>query len=274
MELETPAAVVVRPQISNKRRIGIGACAFLVCLLAGFVPAAAFFSEHGVWQLDPFFMAHYTQSLPASSLNFHSATAVLWTLGALIQVAMGVGWLPRRLHASLGYILVVFGCLAFLSGIALTAMSASPFPKAIGAIAVNHFTAAALATLNMLLAVVRARQKRYLEHAHAAVLCISWVSYPGISRLVGFLIEYVYPFCSLIGFSGWEGLTVIGLAAMFLATCGQACWKSPHSGRKLVCVNLIFAVCIVVNDFSRAFRGGDLLRCSVESDQVWWLTAS
>lgn len=253
-------------EIKNKPRLGVGAFALLLLALAGFLPAAVFFLQHGEWRLDPFYMANKPQHLDAFALNAHSGTAICWALGAFVQVASGVRWLPRRFHRPLGYVLAFLGLLGFCSGIALVAMSATPFPQAVGAIAVDHFAGGAMALLDLLLAVVRARQKRFPEHAQAAFFCIAWASYPGASRLVGFLFEYACP-CGLIFFSGWEALTVVLIAAVALYVCRGG--VSSGAGRCALCVNAGLLCCVALNDFARALRRREALHCAREAAQVW-----
>eukprot|EP00931_Biecheleriopsis_adriatica_P063431 TRINITY_DN38419_c0_g1_i1.p1 TRINITY_DN38419_c0_g1~~TRINITY_DN38419_c0_g1_i1.p1 ORF type:complete len:273 (+),score=41.19 TRINITY_DN38419_c0_g1_i1:26-844(+) len=250
------------PQITGKLRLGAAAMLLLGCSFAGFVPAALFFVQEGVWKLDPFYMA--MQSLPSSVLNLHSCTAFCWSFGAVLQVAMGVGWLPKKLHRPLGYVLFAVGCLAFASGTALVLISASPLPEGLGAIAIDHITAGCLAICNLVFAVSYARDRKFLNHAQAALMCIAWASYPGASRLVGFLLSYVTGYCALIFFSGWEAVTV----AVILAVSAAASWRADGK-QWLLFANLVALALVTANDLTRAIRRGEFLECSHHAEQIW-----
>ncbi|CAE8630833.1 unnamed protein product [Polarella glacialis] len=225
--------------------------------LMGVAPAVMLWSTSGEWKFDPFYEAGLPMSLPYGILDSHSRMAIAWALAAVLQVAIGVGWVPvpRVVHRVLGYTLCVWGVAAFGSGCVLEMLEYS------GVVSFLHWADGVMILLNMVFAVDQAKRRKLSTHSNAALCLIAWCLYPGLARLVGFSLEYFVP-CGIDAFGGYEFLTA--------SFCGCLLWslRTGQTSKPLGVNAVIFGIYATI-DLGNALLLGTFLRCPEPLLERW-----
>jgi hypothetical protein len=177
----TTSATYKRLQNTTYRACGIAGL-FLGCV--GFAPSIAKALITGsLWSVS-----HDAPHTENAFLDPHAVGAVIWTVACVAQLC--TGGVPKYpyvvAHRIGGYV----GAVALLVAMVLAAANELTYATPQSALGSAYTLLLVLgATCNMLLAVVRARQRRFPEHKDSMLLAIMFTMDPAVHRLAMWAIR-------------------------------------------------------------------------------------